>query len=478
MTVSVGNLLGFAPELWLLVAALGIVGLTVVRPNPSSRAPAILGLVALGVSLAALVTQLRTPLNILNGAFVLDGYAMLLDLVLLATAGAVLLVSLSSSEPLPAGADRAPAFVLLATCGGMLLVSAADLLSFFAAQELLAVSAAIAVGLRGARRETVIGPALVAMAGSAAVAYGLAVAYGATGETAFTGIGRVLAARGAHDLPALLVVVLVVGGASLRLIAASFRWLADDRGLGGTEARALAAALLVVAGFGSLQRLVAVSLAATGIPWQVVLAGLAAVVMTGGTLGALGERRPMRALAFAGVGQAGFVLAGLASVRQPSGVVGVTVLLVGSAPALLAAAIPTGWFAQASGAQRLADLTGLVRRAPLPALVLALGAASLAGLPPLIGFFGRLLVLVGAVDSGLTWLALVGLVNMLLMGGWAVRAVRLIALEAPAIEQPEPAPDWPARIAFGATSVGVALLALLLSPIGNAAATVTGRLPK
>jgi NADH-quinone oxidoreductase subunit N len=477
MTLSSANLLAFASPLWLLAGALVILVLTLVRPSRGGREPAIVGLVALLGSLGALVSQVRTPLNILNGAFVLDGYAVLLDLVLLATAGAVLL-SLTSAEPHATGDGRAPAFVLLATGGGMLLVSAGDLLSFFAAQELLAVSAAIAIGLRSTRREAAVGPLLIGLAGSAAVAYGLAVAYGATGETALAGIGRVLAARGAHDLPALAIMVLVLGGASLRLIVAGFGWLADDRSAGAWDARAVMAALLTVAGFGGLQRMTALVFVPSAIPWQAALAGLAVVVMTGGTIGALGERRLHRALAFAAAGQAGFILAGLAAVRQPSGVAGVTVLLVGSAPALLAAIIPAGWFADRAGARDLADVAGMARRAPLPGLVLALGATSLAGLPPLIGFFGRLLVLIGAVESGLTWLALVGLVNMLLMVGWAVRALRLVALEAPGTEQPEPALEWPARIAFAAASAGVAGLALLLSPITNAAATVSGHLPK
>lgn len=477
MTLSVSNLLAFAPELWLVAGALIGLGLALVWPSPSGRGPTIVAQAALLGSLAALVTQLRTPLNILNGAFVLDGYAALLDVVMLTTAGVVLLLNLTREGQPGAGADRAPAFVLLASCGGMLLVSAADLLSFFAAQELLAVSVAIAIGLRTTRRERIIGPLIAGLAGSAAVAYGLAVAYGSTGETGFVGIGRALAARGANDLPALLILVLVVGGATFRLTAPVFRWL-SDLGTGGWEVRAMAAALLSVAGFGSLQRLVVLWLAASTIPWQPLLAGLAALVMTGGTLGALAESRVSRALALAAMGQAGFILAGLAAVGQPSGVAGVAVLLVGTPPVLLAVTIPTGRFADVTGARGLADFSGMIRRAPLPALVLALGTGSLAGLPPLIGFFGRVLVLAGAVESGLTWLALVGLVNLLLMGGWAVRTLRVLALEPPWTEEPEPAPDWPARVAYSAASAGVAMLGLLLSPIVNAAASVTQRLPR
>jgi len=178
------------------------------------------------------------------------------------------------------------------------------------------------------------------------------------------------------------------------------------------------------------------------------------------------------------VGQLGFILAGLAAVRQPTGVAGAGVLLVGMAPALLAAAIPAGWFAEVTGAHALPEFSGMIRRAPLRALVLALGAGSLAGVPPLIGFFGRFLVLAGAVDSGFTWLALLGVVNMLLMGAWTVRVLREVALEPAPIEAREPEPHWPARIALGTVSAGAGLLAILLSPITNAAETVAHGLPK
>jgi NADH-quinone oxidoreductase subunit N len=472
MTLTLGNLLGFIPELWLLAGALVILVLTVVRPSRSHRGPTIIGLVAVLGSLVALGTQLRTPLNILNGAFVLDGYAALLDLVLLATAGVVLLMNLQDSG----SADRAPAFVLLATGGALLLVSAADLLAFFAALQLLAVSTAMAIGI-GIDRRTAIGPLVAQLAGSAAVVYGLAVAYGLTGETSFMGVGRVLATRPASDAPTLLVLVLVVGGASFGVAAAAFGWLADNHEDDRGALRGLAAALLVVAGFGSLQRLVTVTLVGTAIPWPAVLAVVGAVVMTGGTIAALGERQLARALAYALVGQIGFMLAGLATGR-PAGVAGVGLLLVGTAPAILATAIPIGWFARLTGASGVSGFAGMMRRAPFPGLALSLGVSSLAGLPPLIGFFGRFLVLVAAVESGYTWLGLLGLVNLLLLGGWAIRVVRTVALEASPTEAHEPAPEWPARVALGAASAGVAVLVFLLSPIANAAATVAQRLPK
>ncbi|HZC76500.1 MAG TPA: proton-conducting transporter membrane subunit, partial [Ktedonobacterales bacterium] len=340
MTLTFGNGLAFAPELWLLVGALVILAMTVASPR-AGRAPIIVALVAVAGGLLSLATQLRTPLNVLNGSFVLDGYAVLLDVVVLLAAGLYLLLSLAEDQPPPRAAGSL-AFVLLGTCGGMLLVSAANVLSFFAAQELLAVSVLIAIGLRETRRHSVIASLVAGLAASAIVAYGMAVAYGLTGETALAGIGRVLATRGAHDLPTVLVLVLVVGGAVFRLTAVPFRWLSDDQDPATSGTRALAAALLVVAGFGALQRVVALTVAPTAVPWPVLLAGLATVLLVLGTMGALGERRLARAVAFAGLGQAGFILMGLAASRQRSGLAGVGVLLAGAAPAILAATIPTG----------------------------------------------------------------------------------------------------------------------------------------
>jgi len=474
MSLSLGNLLAFAPEFWLLAGALVVLGLTLYRPL-AGRRPTAIALVAVLGSLAALLTQQRTPLNILNGAFVLDRFAVLLDLTMLGAAGVVLLLTMPRAGRRSHAPDRAPAFILLAVGGAMMLVSAADLLTFFAAQALVTVAIAIALAMRGGRPESVIGALIAGLAGGAVTVYGLAMAYGLSGQTSFAGVGRVLASRGGSDLLTLLVLVLLVGGTTFSVTAAAFRWLSETDAV---ETRALAAALVMVAGFGALDRLVALAFAGTAVPWQPLLAGLAAVVMTGATIGALGERRLVRSLAFAAVGQAGFILAGLVAIRHPTGAVGAGVLLVSVAPALLAACIPAGWFAEVSGAHALPAFAGMIRRAPFPALVLALGAASLAGVPPLIGFFGRFLVLAGAVDSGYTWLALLGVVNLLLLGSFAVRVIREVVLEPAPIEAREEAPHWPARIAFGVASAGVGLLALFLSPISNAAATVVQGLPK
>src|SRR5207245_6932275 len=105
--------------------------------------------------------------------------------------------------------------------------------------------------------------------------------------------------------------------------------------------------------------LVGVGLVGTAIPWPAVLAVLGALVMTGGTIGALGERQLARALAYALVGQIGFILAGLATGR-PAGVAGVGLLLVGTAPAVLAASPAIAWFARRTGAPAVGDFPGML----------------------------------------------------------------------------------------------------------------------
>ena len=141
---TLGNLLAFSPELWLL---LGAIVVFVTARFAAARTTTTIALVTLVVAFAALATQFKQTITILDGAFLLDGFAIVVDVVILGAAALVLLAS--RADVLPGDADLAsvPGFYLLVTLGAMLAASAAEMTSLFASLELVAVNIYVLTGL-------------------------------------------------------------------------------------------------------------------------------------------------------------------------------------------------------------------------------------------------------------------------------------------------------------------------------------------
>jgi NADH-quinone oxidoreductase subunit N len=465
------NVLAFAPELWLLGGAVAVFLLARFRPGGSST---IVAFASLALAFLALVTQFGPTITILDGAFLLDPFAIFLDVLVLAAATITLLVTLADVIPGESRSGELAGFLLLATLGAMLTVSAAEMVALFLALELLAINLYLLAALArrgGEAAQAGLGYLILGMAGSAVLLYGLALIYGLTGETRLAAAGRALRAIGPDQPAVLLALTLIITGFAGKLGLVPVRWWtrAFDRGV-PLRVLTFIASAGIVAGLAAFTRLMAGAFSGSGVAYATVIAVLAAVAMTAGNLLALMQTSVRRLLAYSTIAQAGYGLAALVDLRH-SGVSAVLIFLAAMALTNLCAFAAMIAYARAVHSDALGDLAGMSRSTPALALVMAVALASLIGFPPLAGFFGKFVVLQAAVDGGFAWLAVIGVVNILLSALTYLRVLRLAFLEGPVYEVASPALDGPIRAALGLSAGAVVFFGLLLGPLSAAASS-------
>ncbi len=468
---TLDNLLVFSPELWLLAGA--IVVLVLGRGQAEARPGVLLGLLALAGSFLALATQLRSTLLILDGAFVLDGYAKFFDVVFLVAAALTLVMALTAPGAFEPPSASFSAFVLLATLGAMLAASAAEMVSVFLSLELLGISIVLMALL--ARRGAASAHAGImylvsSVVGSAVLLYGLAIVYGLTGETTLRAVGTALVERSASEPVVLAAVVLLIAAFALKLGFVPLHWwLAETFQGAPLPAAAFLSSVGIGAAFAVFARLIQATFGPTKVGFPLVLAVLAAGTMTYGSLAALGQTSIRRLLAYLTIAQVGYGLASVAAVQHG----GLNALLL-FALTLIITNLGACWallaYSQAIDGDRVADLAGMSRYAPALALIAAISLASIAGVPPLAGFFGKVFVLQAAVQAGDSWLAVIGVANILLLVFAVVRVIRVASLDPHTFEIDAVRLGRPVAAGLGLTAAAVIALAIFLGPLYAAAA--------
>ena len=466
---TIGNVLAFSPELWLLAGA--IVTFVVARFMPRVSTTTI-ALVAMVLAFLALATQFKQTITILDGAFLLDGFAIFIQVVLLGATALCLLASRADSLPGEPRSAAEPGFFLLATLGALLAASAAEMVSLFLALELLAINLYLLMGLarRGAGGISAgLGYLVLGAAGSAVLLYGLALIFGLTGETRLPAAGQALAALRGSQPALLLGLCLVLAGFALRMGLLPVRWW--TRGFeSGVPPRVImfAVSVGVVAAFAVFARIAVSTFAPSHIPYAAVIAVVAALAMTAGNLLALTQSSVRRLLAYAGIAQAGYGLVAFTDLKR-AGLGALLVFLTALALTSVCAFAAIIAYARSVHSDAIRDLAAMSRTTPGLAVALGVAILSLAGLPPVAGFFGKVFVLQAAVDGGFAWLAVVGGVNIALAALGYVRILRVAFVDPPVFEVAPVRLGLAIRAAVTLSAAGVVFMGLLLGPLYTAA---------
>lgn len=469
----------------ILVAGLGLVALLQALVLPASGRwliPAVARAGLLGVLLLLASAPAHGP--VFNGLLSSDGQAPQWRMLFVTCA---LLTSLVGSRFFKSrGADEAEFhhLLLLVTAALMTLAQAAHVTTFFVALETATIGMVILVGFlrrSPASLEAGVKYLVAGGLGSALLLLGFVLLQGVAGLTSPAGADPLAFATIAQALATAPHGPLVLTGAALVLVGVGFKlgafpfhgWVPDVYQGAPTPTTALLATSSKAAGAVGLLLLLSGPLAPLVPKLLPALAVLAAGSLLAGNLGALGSSDGKRALALSGVSHAGFLLAGVVALLSPGaaeagyGQLHLTVLAyllayaIGTFAALGALAeIP----AEDDARRPLVGLRGLIRRSPSLTASLTLGIGSLAGIPPSIGFFAKLLVLFALARTGHLGLLGLGVVSVAISIHYYFSIIREATVRSPAEDAPAPAVAWRARalpLALGVLTLLLGLGALL-----------------
>ncbi|MDQ6803932.1 MAG: NADH-quinone oxidoreductase subunit N [Actinomycetota bacterium] len=442
----------------LLVLLIGLLGSSAAR----ERVVPALSVVTLAVTIAYEISLFHHQTSIIAGALRIDDLALILDLVFaIAGLGAVIL---AAREPAAgqAGHGEYHALLLFSVLGMAVLVSAQNLVTLFIGIELLSIPLYILCASdarRAASLESGLKYLVIGSVGSATLVYGLALIYGATGSTDFGPIsgaitGNSVQAGGLLSDPLLLtgIGLTIVGFAFKASIAPFHQWTPDVYEGAPTPITAFMATATKAAAIGVFLRFFDVAVIGAQGSWAPLLAALATITIIVGNVGALGQSSTKRILAYSGVGQAGYMLAGVV-VGTQLGIDATIYYILTYLPVNIAAfAVIVSRQRQRTGGEDISALAGLGSRQPWLAWPMTIAMLSLAGIPGTVGFIGKLYLIRALVAGSYTWLAVVIVVGSMISLGYYLRVVATMWMSAPETEPASPRVPAGARPAIAGGS--------------------------
>jgi NADH-quinone oxidoreductase subunit N len=449
-------LTAFSPELTVLASVIAFIILACLR-KPDARRDhlAALGLAALTLVVSLLALNLRGDL--FHEAYRVDLFSQVFK-ILLALAAFLVVWLCRRLEAIPE--QRHPeAYLLLATAtlGLMLLVSSVHLFAFFLALELSSYSLYILVFLHRDRHGAEwagLRYFLIGTSTSAVMLFGLALIYGVTG-TAHLGVLTAEWARWAGDPLLMLGVLLTMAGGFFKLALFPFHsWAPDAYEAAAHPVTAYIATASKVAAAAALLRLTAPIIGTGGLLVD-ALALMAIVGMTVGNLAAVAQTDFKRLMAFSSIAHAGYLMIGILSFNAAG-----SSAVVFYAAAILVMKVTCFLVLVQVAADghnlAIAELAGLHRRSPLLALALMMALFGLAGIPPTIGFSGKLLLFKAALTEGHLLLVLIAMFNVVISLYYYLRVLRAAYLTEPAVAQP------PLTLSVGDRALTYALIAAII----------------
>jgi NADH-quinone oxidoreductase subunit N len=478
-------LLAVVPELLLAALALIVVITDLSQPQPRPGAVGLemlairrrrsLGIVtAVGFGLI-LVASLLTSLPAVSDALIFGGMlrhdliAFVFRLMFLFAGAVTALISIDS----PVVGRQGEYYVVLVTAvlGMNLMAMSADLIMLYLAIETSSIALyALAGFLREDAKSAESGMKyfLFGAFTSTVMLYGFSLLYGFTGQTGLYAVGQALNASGLSAGP-LLALFLVLAGLGFKISAVPFHFWAPDVYEGApTPITAFLSVASKAAGFAVLVRVLWAAFPGQEVLWIQLLAALAAVTMSLGNLVALAQRNIKRLLAYSSIAQAGYILVGLAAFSTDG--LAATLYYLGMYTITnLAAFGAIVLVSRVTGSDEIADYSGLSRRAPGLALVLLVALLSLGGIPPLAGFFAKFYVFAAAINSGLVWLVVVGIVNSIIGLYYYLYVLKVIYLGAPRDEAATYPVPRPYTFALWLCAMGVIVIGFIISPFVNIA---------
>ncbi|MEO5612038.1 MAG: NADH-quinone oxidoreductase subunit NuoN [Sphingomicrobium sp.] len=456
----------FAPILPELILTVGALALMMVAAFAGRRASGATSWAAVALLVAATFALIGPPSNagpLFGGLIAADAFGAFGKVIIFLASAVAIIAAHGWFERDAEHASEYSVLILFSAVGGAVMVSATNLLTLYVGLELTSLSSYVLASYRRSDERSAEAGLKYFVLGALAsgiLLYGISLLYGFTGTMAFPGIAAAFARENSHSIGLLFGLVFLLAGLAFKVSAVPFHmWTPDVYEGAPTPVTAFFASAPKAAGVLLATRVCLEALGPAIDAWRqiVIVAALASILL--GAVAAWGQTNIKRLLAYSSINNVGFALIGLAAggVKGASSVLFyMAVYVVMTLGAFLCVLRMRG--KDGRPLESLDSLSGLSQSRPAFAAALAMFMFSLAGVPPLFGFWPKLLVFQAAVDAGLVALAVAGILGTVLGAYYYLRIVKIMYFEE--------APATLYRVRAPVERLLILAAALIVSPLG------------
>jgi NADH-quinone oxidoreductase subunit N len=497
--MNVESLYAAFPEIFLVVASMLLLLYGAMRGDKAAPMVSLLAVVAL---LGASVMELRLDAFMLPGIsiampdsaglsipshcygceafhhmFVHDVFARFVKLILLVASALSLMLSWSYLWQENLEKPEYPVLVLLATVGMMLMVSASDLLSLYVGLELQSLALYVLAAFRrddAKSSEAGLKYFVLGALSSGLILYGISLIYGYAGTTQFAPLVKILSLP-QPPLGVIFGLVFICAALAFKVSAVPFHmWTPDVYEGAPTPVTAFFSAAPKAAALALFTRVLLIPLSGLAHQWMQIVLFIAVASMLLGSFGGLVQANIKRLLAYSSIANVGYMLVGLATVGVSGGTDGLQALLIYLAiyfvNTLGAFGVILCLRRDGRSFEQIEDLKGLAKTHPMLSLAMVIFMFSLAGVPPLAGFFGKYFIFLAAVKAGLVPLAVIGVLTSVVAAAYYLRLIKLMYFDEPGATL-DPVPEFGLRAVLTVTALVMLLFVFWPAPLIDSALT-------
>ncbi|MDQ8728751.1 NADH-quinone oxidoreductase subunit NuoN [Bradyrhizobium sp. LHD-71] len=425
-------LLPVLPELLLSVCAMILLMIGAFNGARATNTIIALAIFFLVCTAAVIVVSPGGKVETFGGSFVLDDFARFLKLLTLLGSAATLILSIEFLQDQSRRMFEFAVLVLLSTVGMMILISAGDLIALYLGLELMSLALyVVAASHRDNAKSTEAGLKYFVLGAlsSGMLLYGASLIYGFTGTVSFAGIAT---AATAGNVGLMFGLVFLLAGLCFKVSAVPFHmWTPDVYEGAPTPVTAFFASAPKVAALAVFTRVTMTAFPEITHQWQQIVVFVSIASMALGSFAAIGQTNIKRLMAYSSIGHMGFALVGLAA-GTAEGAQGVLVYIAIYVMMTLGTfAIILAMKRNGEAVETISDFAGLARTNPMLAFFLAMLLFSLAGIPPLAGFFAKFYVFMAAINAGLFTLAVLGVLASVVGAYYYLYIVKVMYFDEP-----------------------------------------------
>lgn len=462
-----GEYLPLLPEIIMVLGTLILLLVGAFQEENGAKMVWGLSILLIGASIGFLVKDWGTNAVLFNGSFIIDDFARLLKIMILA--GGLVALYMSSTYLNETGIFKPEYMVLIlfSMLGMMMMISAGDLIALYLGLEIQSLSLyVIASFRRDSVRSSEAGMKYFVLGAlsSGMLLYGCSMIYGFTGSIYFTEISKAALTDGAANIGLIIGLVFILAGLAFKISAVPFHmWTPDVYEGAPTAVTAFFAACPKIAAMGLLLRVIYSAFPELTPQWQQIIVFISIASMLLGAFGAIGQTNIKRLMAYSSIGHMGFALVGLAAGNR-EGIEGILIYLI------IYLAMTLGTFALILSMRRneemvenIEDLRGLSQTNLPAAFMLSILMFSLAGIPPLAGFFAKFYVFMAAVKADMFALAVIGILASVVGAFYYLRIIKIMFFDEPKEEFTEI--PFQLKMVLGLSGLFVLLYVIYPNPV-------------